>query len=355
VTDKEFLQRLVENALDFLDRSLQEIETKPKYSVIHFNAGVELLVKARLMAEHWSLVVSRRQEPDRKRFEAGDFISVTLDEAAQRLENAVQAGLSKRELEAFRALARHRNRMVHFFHEAGDKEGAEELLRAIASEQLVAWFLLQRLISERWADVLSPWVNAIAAFGKRLRELEQFLEIVYDESKAAIEAQVKAGASFRECPSCGFAALELKEEVGELYEGSCFVCKFEGRCLSIECPECEAEVDFFGEGFGRCTSCSKKFEPSDLTDILDEEQRGTKDYFESGMPAHCMNCDGYETVVSHGGMYVCASCFNLYRDDEVGQCGWCASLNAGGDLGESAAIGCVACEGRAGYYRDKDD
>ena len=51
--------RLVENAFDFLFKAISEIEGQPKYSVIHFYAAVELFVKARLMKEHWSLVISQ--------------------------------------------------------------------------------------------------------------------------------------------------------------------------------------------------------------------------------------------------------------------------------------------------------
>jgi hypothetical protein len=44
-----------ESAFDFLESSVDEIKTHPKYSVIHFATAVELLLKARLIHEHWSL------------------------------------------------------------------------------------------------------------------------------------------------------------------------------------------------------------------------------------------------------------------------------------------------------------
>ena len=114
--------RLVENGFDFLFKAIDELKDQPKYSVIHFHAAVELFVKARLMHEHWSLVVTKRQEPAWEKFVAGDFQSVSLDEAASRLSKIVRSGLSAPELEAFREVARHRNKMVHFFHEAHTDE-----------------------------------------------------------------------------------------------------------------------------------------------------------------------------------------------------------------------------------------
>ena len=38
----------------------------------------------------------------------------------------------------------------------------------------------------------------------------------------------------------------------------------------------------------------KRLEPSDLAPRLDEDEHGTKDYYEHGMPAHCVACDGFE-------------------------------------------------------------
>lgn len=323
MTNADLLQRIVENGLDFLDRSLEDFETHPKYSVIHFHAGVELLLKARLMAEHWSLVVSKRQSPDWKLFQVGDFISVSLDEAAERLEKVVRSGLSKRELDAFRSLARHRNRMVHFFHEASNVEAADELLRKIAREQLGAWYFLYRLLTDRWSNVFSPWKESLEDFGKRLRKHDQYLQIAFEYLKQHLEKRANEGALFRDCPSCGFAALEIEEEVGELFEGTCLVCEFHERCLSAVCPDCDAPITFFSGGFGQCHSCGKKFDPQDLVHLIEADERGTKRYFESGMPAHCGECSGYETVVSHGGSYVCASCFNVYDEEDLEACHYC--------------------------------
>jgi hypothetical protein len=64
VTPELLRDRLVANAIDFLRRAINEFKKDPKYSIIHFSAAVELLLKARLMAEHWSLVVSDRNAAD---------------------------------------------------------------------------------------------------------------------------------------------------------------------------------------------------------------------------------------------------------------------------------------------------
>ncbi len=204
----DMLERLVANAVDFLSRSIDEFEEQPKFSVIHFFTAVELLLKARLLAEHWSLVVSKGQLPDLKKFQAGDFSSVSLEEAAEKLEKVVASGISKRELETFKKLRDHRNKMVHFFHEAHSVEQNRRLREAIATEELTAWYFLYRLLLSQWKDVFNPWRVAITQLNERLRKLQEYLEVIFEQLTGEIEQRKERGVLFVECPSCGFDAYE---------------------------------------------------------------------------------------------------------------------------------------------------
>lgn len=56
--------KLVENAFDFLDKAGREFENEPKYSVIHFYAALELFLKARLLHEHWTLILTKPEHSD---------------------------------------------------------------------------------------------------------------------------------------------------------------------------------------------------------------------------------------------------------------------------------------------------
>lgn len=58
------LANLFDNALEFLRTAIAEFDDNPKMSLIHFNTGVELVFKSQLLAEHWTLVVANRREPD---------------------------------------------------------------------------------------------------------------------------------------------------------------------------------------------------------------------------------------------------------------------------------------------------
>jgi hypothetical protein len=350
----QMLDRLVENALDFLRQSLADFDLAPKYSVIHFYAAVELFLKARLLAEHWSLVVAKRQDPDLKRFESADFQSVSLDEAAEKLDRVVQSPLAPAELTQFRNLAKHRNRMVHFFHEIATAEAENELKQQIAVEQLKAWYFLNRLLLERWETVFGKWKNELAKVTKGLKRHHDYLQVVFDHMKPEIDAKMAVGCTIEECPSCGFKAAEVDEILGELKQSDCMVCQFDALCLTVACPNCGHAVIFINDGFSRCTGCDHKMEPDDLAELLTEDRIGTKDYFESGLPAHCPDCNGYRTVIEHGGKFLCTCCFQIYESEHIHPCGWCGDLNAG-DMDDSFLNGCVACEGRVGHDQDKDD
>jgi hypothetical protein len=67
---------LVLNAIDFAQRSVKEVKRSPKYSMIHFSSALELFLKARLLREHWSLVVSRPETASLVTFRSGQFHSV---------------------------------------------------------------------------------------------------------------------------------------------------------------------------------------------------------------------------------------------------------------------------------------
>lgn len=345
--------RLVENGLDFLFKAKSELKDQPKYSVIHFHAAVELFLKARLMHEHWSLVVSKRQDPDWGKFVAGDFQSVSLDEAANRLDKVVRSALSGADLAAFREIAKHRNKMVHFFHEAHSEEESSELTRNIVKQQLKAWYFLHQLLTVQWKDVFSSWQEKIGEIDAALRELHEFLQVVFDNFQSKIDSLKAKGIRFEQCPSCGFNAQQHDDELKVIYESKCLVCGLTEKCLHIECPACAELVTFRNEGFATCQSCGKSLEPEDVADVLIDSgaaHMAAMEGDDSLGQGNCSDCDGYHTVVrTENDEWICAGCFGVF--DSLEHCGWCNELNTG-DMEHSYVSGCNHCEGMAGWHKD---
>lgn len=349
--------RLVENALDFLDRAVADLADSAKYSVIHFNTAVELFLKARLMHEHWSLIISKRSEPDWEKFVAGDFQSVTLDEVASRLEKVARSGLTSYELRTFKDVARHRNKIMHFFHDAHSAESGEKRVRAIAKQQLAAWYFLHQLLRVRWATVFEPWSDEIERVDRALGKNRDFLQVTFDQLKDEIESRKAAGVLFRACPSCQFESQQHDGEVDEIYDAECLVCEFSEGCLSIECIDCGSEVLFRGEGFAKCGACGKEFEPTDLADIVEDDTAAyiaAKDGDDSWARGNCSECDSFETLVRAGDEegYVCVSCLRHF--DDIEWCQWCNTPN-NGDMENSYFAGCNMCDGKLGWDKGRDD
>lgn len=345
--------RLVENAFDFLFKAISEIEGQPKYSVIHFYAAVELFVKARLMKEHWSLVISQRQEADWDKFIAGDFQSVTLTEAANKLKKVVRSGLSKAELDAFKEVANDRNKIVHFFHQAHSDEESEKIKRGIVKKQLKAWFFLHQLLIAKWKEEFLLWDEKIAELDEELRKLHEFLQVIFDNLKPQIEKNNKKGKQYGECPSCNFEAQELCENESTIYEVECLVCGLVEKSLNIQCPECGETVTFKEDGFGQCQSCEKHLEPEDVAGALinsDATHIAAVNGDDSWGNGNCSVCDGYHTIVrTENDEWICASCFGVFESVEA--CGWCNELNTG-DMEHSYVAGCNHCDGMVGRYKD---
>ncbi len=347
---EQMLDRLVNNALGFLSKAISELEEYPKYSVIHFYSAVELLLKARLMAEHWTLVVTRRQDPDWEKFISGDFQSVSLREAADRLSKVVRSGLSERELKAFEDVGKHRNRMVHFYHEAHAGEENNELRQRILKQQLVAWHFLNRLLVVRWKEVFETWSGRIADTDKALRQLHDFLQVVFEDVSPKIEELKGRGIQVDKCPSCGFMSHAHVHGRDSIYEVKCLVCDLAERCLEIQCPKCNdgARVVFRNEGFSTCDSCNKEFEPEDVADILiddDAARRALGDGDDSWDRGNCSVCGGYHIVVrTENEEYVCACCFEV--SEWLERCKWCNDPN-NGDMELSHTIGCGHCDGES--------
>lgn len=335
-----FFDSLVRNAIDFLQMSVKELEKQPKYSVIHFAMSVELFLKARLLREHWSLVVSKIEKASLQAFRNGEFVSVTMDECLQRLGNIANDSLLTHEQECFRAIRDHRNKLVHFFHPEYQSPVNKKLLPQIVSEQLKAWFYLHRLLTIKWADHFNQYSKQITRLQKMLRRNQQFLAAKFKALDPEIKEARKQGQKFGHCVICGYESGRIKSIFDPLFTRQCLVCDWSSNFLQIPCPKCGKDILIESGEFGMCENCEstigfddlmEKFGPNDPPD-------------EESSIAYCSFCENYKaSVIPFGNeSHLCLNCFELH--DDVGSCGWCGSLITGDTDGTSIG-GCFQCGG----------
>jgi len=341
------LSRLTDNAVDFLNRAIDDFKDQPKYSIINFHTAVELFLKARLLHEHWSLIVLK--SPDRQKFEAGDFISVPFDEACGRLQSIVQSPVPEGARKNFDAIRKHRNKMVHFFHEADD---AGPQIASIAGEQLRAWYDLHQLLTTQWAPIFSEYGESFALIEKKLSGHREFLKAKFADLEPSIKIQISKGVRFRRCGSCDFRAARVSEILGDLHESECLICRYRDKWLDYECPDCGTVGPLREGGEFSCGKCGAGDDQKAISDRLNEEIATPDNYFEARVPAHCAECEGYYSVVEYNGNFLCVVCFSV--SDEVNACSWCGEFG-NGDMEDSNMGGCTVCGGSLGHQMSKDD
>lgn len=345
----DIFDSLTRNAFDFLLRGIAEFDKNPKYSVIHFCAAVEMLLKARLMKEHWSLIVSKPEQANLAKFAAGDFSSITLEEARARLRNVVREDIGDDAYGSFRALANHRNKMVHFFHpEIESDEGAKA---QIVAEHCRSWFHLHRLLSE-WSGYFHDFAAEITRADRAMKAHRKYLSTKFTALKRELNEARMAGKTPRSCSACGFKAAVpdgLDDQIALL---RCSVCDHTETQVEIDCPHCGKPVVIANEGCATCGHCDMPIEPEHLVDALIDHAAAhiaIVDGDKSWEVANCGGCEGYQTVVRRGDCYFCTNCF--YSSDHIESCGWCNQLNTG-DMEHSYSTGCSHCDGRAGWDKD---
>jgi len=185
MTDPAF-KLLADNGSAFLLRSIKDASNRSDVFAVGVYTAIELFLKARLAHEHWSLMVNR--SPDRAKFEAGDFVSVTFEEACVRLRDILQDPLPAETRVAFDELRKIRNRIIHFSPPGGDAVGVEasRLQQTTRLAALKAWALLVQLLETQWAGPFSELGGLVEEVAKAGRKTEEHLNFVRDGVRSVL-------------------------------------------------------------------------------------------------------------------------------------------------------------------------
>ncbi|MGV9277753.1 hypothetical protein [Streptomyces griseosporeus] len=263
----------IRNGVDYLLSAVDHLgsdRTDPrgiKYAVLHLHAAAEVLLKTRLVREHWSLVFDDPGQATERAFRSGDFKSCTLAQAVARLRNIAGITITAKEDDALGDLGRDRNALQHY--------GLTHNAHAVEARAGRVLDFLVRFLD----DVLLPGleldeVNAIGADMVRVRDgligvrafITQRLRRLRGELQGREErtihcphcdqlAMVAEGETNR-CLFCG-AVVTTAEMMVYMYLGT---PEDEGSLIGI-CPRCTQHTLVYdvhlatGERVTFCFSC----------------------------------------------------------------------------------------------------
>lgn len=289
---------LLENALDFLKsaveytRTRDEDERNIKYGLLHLCDGIELLIKCRLNAEHWTLVLENVDRTSVTNFATGDFRSASWENSIRRLEEIVGVAFSKKEKRLLEHLRKLRNRIQHFDVSISRDEGVSVLAEGL---HLAVQFSETKLVSEEWLEEdLKEVRKALTTFDEfvahRMRALESRIAEIQEWGFVVPCPQCRQDALFADsertqCLFCGYAEdgekaadawmqefgpfRSIKDQMIEPLIERCPECgKLACARVRVAFEECQEFPDYYcfscgmGGDYDYCLQCGELFSPS---------------------------------------------------------------------------------------------
>lgn len=348
-----FFDQVVTNSIDFFNASIRDFKKWPKYSVINFCSGLELALKARLLKEHWSLIVKRPEEAALLRFQNGDFVSVAIDDSIKRLVNVGNETFSIAETKCFERLRDHRNKVVHFCHNAYSSNPDSKLLEEVAAEQCMAWCYLHRKLTGAWFEYFKKHRKAIKRLDKKLHGHRAFLKAKFATLKSDIEKEEANGVEYRDCLACGCHSARMSTVVEPVRQIECSVCGTRDTFLRIICSKCEGPSAIDDMASAACQNKNCRANIS-LADVMEEYAPSPRPGDPEDGSYYCGYCEHPEkSATTLGDRYFCFWCKQWF--DIVTQCEHCGGSLVGFDEIGGVFSGCFMCEDALHerfHYRD---
>ena len=285
---------LLDNALDFLLSAAESVcrDEGPrslKECAMHLANGVELLVKARLVREHWSLIFANINQATTEELARAEFTSVDFPTAVKRMEQIARVTIDKTVLSHIDALRKLRNQITHFTAN----------LDPTQTKSLVAKTMTFCIEFCEQQDMVAPdLMGKIGEIRVNLTELQEFVA-----ARMKRISEEWGGALIWECSECWQDALVI--------DGGEVECKYCNRTANPrdlaakhseggleDCPECGEEMTFalllYNNDTDRwqCFSCGEGGEHYD----------------------HCMRCDMIADFEGCEDFKICSSCFSYWME-----------------------------------------
>ncbi|MEU2916317.1 hypothetical protein ACFYM3_42990 [Streptomyces massasporeus] len=204
-----------------------------KYAVLHLHAATEVLLKARLVREHWSLVINDVRKATEKKFHEGDFASVSVEATIERLRDIVGLDIGQANRTAIVNLTRTRNAFTHYGHTATAYAVETQIT-------LVLGFLLDFIPTHLYdprstSQFGTEYMDTMERIRERLGRIDSLVKARMRNVNAALKDMADRTVL---CPHCRQYAVAIPEEKDQAEDQ---VLEPELRCLfcTAQWPACE--------------------------------------------------------------------------------------------------------------------
>jgi hypothetical protein len=325
----EVFVALVGNGFDFFVRSAHELAKDQKFSIAHFATGLELLLKAGLFQEHWTLIATEPHDCAWTGVKDGTVRTIQASDLCAAITSTTGTPLG-REKTAFESVFKHRNRVLHWAPN-GD-------LAATVAEQCLAWHHLRVLLTGAWREPFERFKARVDEVERLLRAHRPYLQVRFDEHERKLKG-IEAEGRLLTCPTCGFRAAVATAGPECVLPFECLVCGYAASAARASCGALHALDALPNDD----CSCGEPHDRKEIIDALDVFAPG-----DDPSRGYCGECREFEqTVVPDGGTYACVGCGTRFDLEDSTTCDWCNERWFGWDSEGSYIMGCEHCDGHA--------
>ncbi|MBP2579580.1 hypothetical protein J3A78_000058 [Streptomyces sp. PvR006] len=174
---------------------------------MHLHAATEVLLKARLVREHWSLVFSDLRKATKHKFHDGDFVSVTVDATMDRLRDIVGLDIGQANRGAINELTRTRNAFTHYGHAAPAYTVETQIARVLG---FLVDFIRTHLYDSRFPSQFGEEFNdMMERIQVRLGRIDSLVKDRMGDVAAALRGMTDRTVL---CPHCRQYAVVIPQE-----------------------------------------------------------------------------------------------------------------------------------------------
>jgi predicted RNA-binding Zn-ribbon protein involved in translation (DUF1610 family) len=273
---------LIDNSFDYLENSIKHSKDKEnsawKYALLNLASAIELMMKAVLEQEHWSLLFEDIKKANRETLAQGDIKSVSFETAIERIESIVGIIFSPTDEKYIEKIRQKRNRITHFSVELHIEE-----VKSIVAQGIDIFIKLYKQI-----DTAENVEDKLHYINTELLGFQEYVKMRLAEIEKEISGMERPDV-FLTCPSCLQETIVIDKKCDEL------LCKFCGAGFSYK-----DMASFASDGyFGPCPKCSN----GALAYLSNVSKLG--EYI-------CTKC-GFTSENNYN--VVCSSCGNTFWDE----------------------------------------